>query len=214
MSLRIRRLMGVVALIGALLLTGVGVSLALAQPRILDGQVVTRPNGQMFLIQNGQRFLVTPIALSDQEIDSIPDGGVVSTLTGVNATTTSVFPPQAADPATAAELVLGQYWAQNLWGPAYALMHPDQQSVVTQREFSDTMRAFASAVRITNARSGSVAMVDNWTDPVTQKTYNGVARVSVNLTFLRGSDSAQIAYDLNLLKVGEYWRWFWAPPGG
>jgi hypothetical protein len=200
----------VVAFAAAVALAGVG-GLALADQRTLDGQIVVKTNGAIYLVQNGMRYLVQPVPLTDAEIDAIPDGGVVAALSGT--TPDPAFDPAFREPAAAAETLFGRYWAFGQWDRAYAVLHPDLQAVVPRNFFIDTMRAFSTGFTITGAAPGEVELLDSWTEPVTGNTYRGVAHIPVALTLMRGGQAGSGSYDLYMAKVGDYWRWFWAPPG-
>src|SRR5439155_16337125 len=117
----------VVALATAAALAGVG-GLALADQRVLDGQLVVKTNGTIYLVQNGMRYLVQPVPLTDAEIDAIPDGGVVTSLSGT--TPDPAFDPAFREPASAAETLFARYWAYGQWDRAYAVLHPDLQAIV------------------------------------------------------------------------------------
>ena len=185
--------------------------LAQGAQRVLDGQLVVKSNGTIYLVQNGARYVLTPIQISDAEIDAIPDGGTVSTLQGVIASA-AVFEPAAMEAGSAADLLFSHYWALGQWDRAYSMLHPDQLAVVPRNFFVDTMRASLSSFQITSVQAGSVEDVGDWTDQVTGKGYQNIVKVPVNLTLQRGGETSTATYNLYMQKVGDYYRWFWAPP--
>jgi hypothetical protein len=212
MSLRFWQ--GLCALLIVVVVATASLQIAGAQQRGLEGQIVVKSDGTLYLIQNGLRYVVNAVSLPDDLIDQIPSGGAVTALVGQVPAASVQFDPKAQQPRTAAELVLGSYWALGQWDRAYALMHPDQQARVPRDVFVDIMRGAATAFTITAAEAGSPETVADWTDPLTGKSYDSVTRVPVNLTIQRSNGPEKITYDLHLAKVGDYWRWFWQPPGG
>lgn len=65
------------ALVGMLLM----ISPSDARQPAGEGFIVQRSDGTLFLVQQGLRYRVDPVPLTDAEIDAIPDAGVVAELT-------------------------------------------------------------------------------------------------------------------------------------
>jgi len=198
---------------GVLSLGAIG--LAGAAQRSLDGQLVAKSDGTLFLVQGGQKFLVQPLKLPDADVDAIPDGGQVDKLVGsvANAPGPALFPAAAQDASSAADLVFNQYWLLGQWEAAYALFHPDVQAALPRAPFLDGMRAWSSQFKVTAVQVGTLDMLDSWTDPYLNKTYSQVARVTVTLTIRNNGNEWQVPYPLHMVKVGDFWRWFWVPMG-
>jgi len=75
MKLPIRTL----GLMAAGLLVGTAMSPVAAQQSGADGQIALRSDGALYLIQNGQRRWISTAALSDTDINAIPEGEPVMT---------------------------------------------------------------------------------------------------------------------------------------
>jgi hypothetical protein len=80
---------GILLFAAGLLLGGLVIPVA-AQGDPAENQLVIRSDGFIFLLRSGQRHLVSPVALSDEEINGYPEGEpYLSGLVPVEATTAS-----------------------------------------------------------------------------------------------------------------------------
>src|SRR6476620_7555665 len=98
MKLPIRML----GLMAAGLLIGTVMSPVSAQQSGPDGQVALRSDGALYLIQNGVRRWIATAALSDSDINSIPEGDPIMTGLALAGSADAQAKPAAAPPPAAA----------------------------------------------------------------------------------------------------------------
>ncbi|MGA2284856.1 MAG: hypothetical protein ABSG55_01125 [Dehalococcoidia bacterium] len=92
---------------------------------------------------------------------------------------------------------------------AYVLLHPDDQARLSYYEFALREEAALAEATISDCRVVAVMTFPNWRAPDLSTIYTNVARVTLRVTLQKQGDRTAIdLYPSDLVKVGEYWRWF------